>query len=139
PGMTELEVEEQGPAEADAIKHLVQDVHLARLIRWTVRHNIRTIRLYRLEMPHIRSCRDRSPRGAAPHRQTADGTPAASPKRLPALRTQAARHSRRTHRCEISYARPPPSSWPEQHLAPPPNRPIRRRAPRTISFSSMAP
>ena len=43
PGMAQLEVEEQGPAEADAIKHLGEDVHAATVIRWTVGHNTWTI------------------------------------------------------------------------------------------------
>ena len=43
PRMAQLEMEEQGPAEADAIKHLGEDVHAAMLIRWTVGHNTWTI------------------------------------------------------------------------------------------------
>jgi hypothetical protein len=41
--MAELEVEEQGATETNAIEHLGQDIHAAKLIRWTIGHNIRTI------------------------------------------------------------------------------------------------
>jgi hypothetical protein len=43
PGMAQLEMEEQGPAEADAIKHLGKDVHAGMVARWTVGHNTWTI------------------------------------------------------------------------------------------------
>ena len=43
PRMPQLEVEEQGSAEADAIEHLGEDVHAAMLVRWTVGHNTWTI------------------------------------------------------------------------------------------------
>src|ERR1700734_3825970 len=55
PGMAELEVKEQGSAEADAIEHLGDDVHDPTLILRTVRHNIRTIEPYRLSYPPLTS------------------------------------------------------------------------------------
>jgi hypothetical protein len=43
PGVAQLEVEEQGPAKADAIEHFREDIHASTLIPRTVRHNIWTI------------------------------------------------------------------------------------------------
>jgi hypothetical protein len=36
-------MKEQGPAEADAVEHLGEDVHAAIVVRWTVGHNTWTI------------------------------------------------------------------------------------------------
>jgi hypothetical protein len=66
PRMAQLEMEEQGPAEADAIKHLGEDVHAAMLIRWTVGHNTRTIAAYRLSRRSLR-CRGGRPGVMRPH------------------------------------------------------------------------
>lgn len=54
--MAQFEVEEQRPAKTDAIEHLREDIHPADLRRWTIRHNIRTIELYRLENRRTSSC-----------------------------------------------------------------------------------
>ena len=55
PRMAQLEVEEQGPAEADAVEHLGEDIHAAIVVRWTVGHNTWTIQPYRLSYPPLTS------------------------------------------------------------------------------------
>ena len=79
--MAQLEMEEQGPAEADAIKHLGEDIHAATLIRWTVGHNTRTIAPYRLSRLPLR-CRRGRP---GVMRATPNDRNAILPKRPPTL------------------------------------------------------
>ena len=41
--MAEIEMEQHGPTEANAIKHFSENVHNSMLVGWTVRHNIQTM------------------------------------------------------------------------------------------------
>src|ERR1700728_1076487 len=67
PRMAQLEVEEQGPAEADAVEHLGEDIHAAIVVLRRVGHNTWTIYPYRLSYPPLTSYHGR--RGVV--RQTA--------------------------------------------------------------------
>ena len=121
--MAELEVEEQSPAEANAIEHFGEDVHAADANPaddqtqysddWALTSE---------NSPYYFMSRRADASCGNPFRQTADGRTATLPKRLPIPRTRVVRHPNRSNQCEIFYSQPPPSSWPERHLPPPPNR-----------------
>src|SRR3954462_9718373 len=56
PGMAELEVKEQSPAETNPIEHLGEYIHPPRLDPRTIGHKTRTIGPYRPRGPRNTSC-----------------------------------------------------------------------------------
>src|SRR5271170_3253717 len=52
PGTAKLVVEQQGPAQADAVEHIGKDVHSRKPLQWTVGHKLRTIIAYRPCLGH---------------------------------------------------------------------------------------
>src|SRR3954447_11191945 len=73
PGMAELEVKEQRPAETNPIEHLGEYIHPPRLEPRTIGHKTRTIGPYRPRGPRNTSCHGGPTGRAATISPTADG------------------------------------------------------------------
>jgi hypothetical protein len=102
PWMAELEVEEQIPAQADAIENLGEDVHPPDVNTTDDQTQYSDDRGLTSDnsTSYFTSRRANTSRGK-PFRKTADGTAATLPKHLPIPPTRVIRHLNRSDQCEI--------------------------------------
>src|SRR4051794_15765385 len=115
PGMAELEVKEQRPAETNPIEHLGEYIHPPRLEPRTIGHKTRRIGPYRPRGPRNTSCHG-GPNGTCGN-HFANGrwkNRDLAGNACPFPRTTFVRHANRNKQCELFSSQPPPSSWPER-------------------------